>query len=60
MNQYTIIKKLQFKELNHHVKDKDYDEIIEYALNLGIKNAFCQLDNTSSKKYIPDFNLEGV
>lgn len=60
MNQYTIIEKLQFKELNHHVKDKDYDEIIEYALNLGIKNAFCQLDNTSSKKYIPDFNLEGV
>ena len=60
MNQYTIIKKLKYDELNQKVKDKDYDEIILYAINLGIKNCFCQLDDTSSTKYIPDFNLEGV
>ena len=60
MNQYTVIKPLKYKELNHKIKNKDYDEIIEYACNLGIKNAYCQLDNTSSKDFIPTFDLEGV
>lgn len=60
MNQYTVIKPLKYKELNHKIKNKDYDEIIHYACNLGIKNAYCQLDNTSSKEFIPNFDLEGV
>ena len=60
MNQYTIMENLEYKELNQKVKDKDYNEIIDFCLDLGIKNAFCQLDNTSSKDFIPDFNLEGV
>ena len=60
MNQYTIIKKLKYQELNHKISKKDYNEIIDYAISLGIKNAYCQLENTSSQKYIPDFNLEGI
>ncbi len=60
MNQYTIIEPLKYEELNHKVKDKDYDEVIDYAISLGIKNAYCQLDNTSSKDFIPNFDLEGV
>lgn len=60
MNQYTVIDNLKYKELNQKVKNKDYDEVIEYAINLGLKNCFCQLDDTSNTKYIPDFNLEGV
>ncbi len=60
MNQYTVIKPLKYKELNHKVNDKDYDEVIDYAISLGIQNAYCQLDNTSSKDFIPDFDLEGV
>lgn len=60
MNQYTIIKPLKYKELNHQIKKKDYDELIEYASNLGIKNAFCQLDKTCSKEFIPNFDLEGI
>lgn len=60
MNQYTIIHKLKYEELNHRIKEKDYNEVIDYALNLGIKNAYCQLDNTSCKDFIPDFDLEGV
>ena len=60
MNQYTILNKLPYKELNHKVKEKDYDEIIDFAISIGIKNAFCQLDNTSNKSFIPNFDLEGV
>ena len=60
MNQYTVMKKFKYQELNHKVKDKDYNEVIDYAISLGIKNAYCQLDNTSSKDFIPNFDLEGV
>lgn len=60
MNQYTIIDNLPYQELNHNIKKTDYNEVIEYAINLGIKNCYCQLDNTNKKKYIPNFNLEGV
>ncbi len=60
MNQYTIIKPLKYPELNHKIKEKDYNEVIDFCINIGIKNAFCQLDNTSSKDFIPKFDLEGV
>lgn len=60
MNQYTIMDNLPFEELKQTIKEKDYDEVIDYAISLGIKNAFCQLDNTNTKEFIPNFNLEGV
>jgi len=60
MNQYTVIKPLKYKELNHKVKNRDYDKLILYAINLGIKNAYTQLEYTSSKEFIPNFDLEGV
>ena len=60
MNQYTVIKPLKYKELNHKVKEKDYDSLILYAINLGVKNAYCQLENTQSTEFIPNFDLEGV
>ncbi len=60
MNQYTVIKHLKYKELNHKIKEKDYNEVIDYAINLGIHNAFCQLDSTSSKDFIPKFDLQGL
>ena len=60
MNQYTPIKHLQYKELNHKVKNSDYNKLIDYAIYLGIKNAYCQLENTSSKDFIPNFDLEGI
>lgn len=60
MNQYTIIKPLKYKELNHKVKDKDYNDVIDYAISLGITNAYCQLEDTSKKDFIPKFDLEGV
>lgn len=60
MNQYTVIYPLKYKELNHSVKKHDYDKLILYAISLGIKNAYTQLDNTNSTDFIPNFDLEGV
>ncbi|MBQ7104590.1 MAG: radical SAM protein [Bacilli bacterium] len=61
MNQYTPIKKhKQFPNLNKKVEEKEYDELINYACDLGIKNAFIQEGETQSESFIPDFNLDGV
>lgn len=60
MNQYTPNKYVQFSELKHPIKECDYDEIINYALDLGIKNAFCQVGGTVSESFVPEFNFEGI
>ena len=60
MNQYTPNKYVTFKELKNPLKEKDYDDVIDYAVNLGITNAFCQFGGTVSESFIPEFNLEGI
>ena len=60
MNQYTPTKDIEFKELQQPIKESDYNEVIDYAINLGITNAYCQMDGTVSESFIPEFNLEGV
>ena len=60
MNQYTPNKYVKEKELKKMITKKDYEEVIDYALELGIQNAFCQLDGTVSESFIPEFNYEGV
>jgi len=60
MNQYTPNKYVKFDELKKTINKKDYDDIILYALDLGINNAFCQVDGTISESFVPSFNYEGV
>ena len=60
MNQYTPIRKLKYKELNHPVKKDNYYDLIDYADSLGIENAFCQEDETVSESFIPIWNFEGI
>ena len=55
MNQYTIIRKLEYSELNDKVDEKEYDEIINYAYDLGIRNAFIQEGSSQSDSFIPSF-----
>ena len=61
MNQYTKIEEnTTYKFLNKKVSNKEYQSVLEYALNIGVTNAYIQEDNTASKKYIPDFDLTGL
>ena len=60
MNQYTPNKHVKEKKLKQRITKKDYEEVIGYAINLGIQNAFCQLDGTVSESFIPNFDYEGV
>ncbi len=56
MNQYTPLRKLPYEELNRKVDNLIYDEVIEYAYDLGVRKAFVQDDETQSESFIPDFN----
>lgn len=61
MNQYTpVTKSTTFPFLNNKVSDSEYDDIINYALDLGVKNAYIQEGETSDESFIPPFDLEGL
>ena len=60
MNQYTPNKYVSYDELKNPLNKKDYDEIILYAVSLGINNAFCQVGETVSESFVPEFNYEGL
>lgn len=57
MNQYTPVKRLEYKELNRKVRREEYDEVINYAYDLGIRNAFIQEEDTQKSSFIPDFDV---
>ena len=57
MNQYTPVNKTKYDNLNHKVEDSEYDELINYALDIGVKKAFIQEGGTQSESFIPDFNI---
>lgn len=60
MNQYTPVDKYIYEELNHKVLDSEYEELIDYACDLGITNAFIQEGDACLESFIPDFNLENI
>lgn len=61
MNQYTPLEHVKkYKELYRTVTDEEYDEVINYAIDLGIENAFIQEGETQKESFIPDFNYEGL
>lgn len=61
MNQYTPMHKAcDFPEINKPLNPKHYDCLIDYALDLGVKNGFIQDTGTNNEAYVPSFNNEGV
>ncbi len=56
MNQFTPVRKIdKYKELNETIEDSEYDELINYALDIGIEKAFIQEGETCKESFIPDF-----
>lgn len=58
MNQYTPLPHIKaYPEINRKITDDEYDKVIEFALSLGIENAFIQEGDTASESFIPDFTI---
>lgn len=61
MNQYTPQTVAAMPpELQYPVSEREYDELIDFALDLGITHSFMQEDGTAEESFIPAFDLTGV
>lgn len=60
MNQYTPVNKCKYDNLNRKVTDEEYNEVIDFAADLGIINAFVQEGDAAEESFIPDFNKNKI
>ena len=55
MNQYTPVRKLKYDNLNRRVTEEEYDSVIDYAYDVGIRNCFVQDEESQDESFIPIF-----
>ena len=57
MNQYTPLSAqlARYPELDRTLTDAEYDEVVDFAVELGITNAFVQEGAAATESFIPDF-----
>ena len=57
MSQYTPLATLpkEFPELNTKIDMTVYDKLLDFAVDLGIENAFIQEEEAASESFIPEF-----
>jgi putative pyruvate formate lyase activating enzyme len=61
MNQYTPVRQdFKFPELNRKVTRREYQKVLDHALEAGLENGFFQEGETADESFIPAFDLEGV
>ena len=60
MNQYTPLTHVEkWSELNRKVTEEEYDDLVDYAIALGVENGFIQEGETAQESFIPAFEGEG-
>lgn len=62
MNQYTPMPGIEarFPELGRTLTEQEYDEVVDYAIDLGVENGFIQEGETAKESFIPAFDITGV
>lgn len=61
MNQYTPMGNLdKYSEINSKLTISEYNEVVDYAISIGVSNAYIQEEGTCDESFIPCFDLEGV
>lgn len=64
MNQYTpferLKRKAKYQELCRKVTKREYADVVDYAIALGVENAFIQEGETAKESFIPNFDGEGT
>lgn len=61
MNQYTPLPHVEkYPEINRRITEEEYEEMVDYAIELGIENGFVQEGETAEESFIPAFDGEGV
>jgi len=61
MSQYTPAANCgKYKNLQRKLSEKEYDDVIDFCLSLGIEDAYIQEGEAASESFIPEFGNEYV
>lgn len=60
MSQFTPIALKDYPEINRKVTRREYERLVDYAIEIGITNAFIQEGDVAKDSFIPAFDCEGV
>ena len=64
MNQYTPVLSgkaaADYPELTRSLTKREYERVVDYAISLGISNAFIQEGDVAKESFIPPFDGEGI
>ncbi len=61
MNQYTPLEEMKSdKLLGRKLTQAEYDEVVDYAIDIGVENGFIQEGETAKESFIPSFECEGI
>ena len=61
LSQFTPIEGLDnYPEINRKLTEEEYDEVVDYAIELGVENGFIQEGDVAKESFIPDFDGQGV
>ena len=61
MSQFTPLPNVAaYPELNRRVTEAEYEELVDYAIELGVEQGFIQEGDVAEESFIPDFDCEGV
>ncbi len=60
MNQYTPMDTwTKFPNLNRRITKREYERVVDFAISIGVQNAFIQEGETADESFIPKFD-EGI
>ncbi len=62
MNQYTPMPEIviRYPELGRKITPQEYDEVVDYAIDIGVENGFIQDGETAEESFIPEFDTSGI
>jgi putative pyruvate formate lyase activating enzyme len=49
-----------FPELSRKLSEEEYDQVVDFAVRIGVENGFIQEGDTAKESFIPPFDNEGV
>lgn len=61
MSQYTPMhENFAHEELNRKLSESEYDEVVDYAIDIGIEQCMIQEGDTAEESFIPEFDGTGL
>lgn len=61
MSQFTPLENVKdYPEIDRTVTETEYENLLDFAVNIGIENAYIQEGGTADESFIPPFDCEGV